>query len=148
MVEISMGLLFAAMLVIASRSWQLESWAYTLSLLFLPMFYMGFGLFADGDGIVLKEFLFGIPYFAIAILGLLYQFKWSAYAVAIMWLLHAVYDVVHNEFFINTGVFNWYPYFCAAVDFAIGGYILWSARQWPSASISLAAKSANGTGSR
>jgi hypothetical protein len=138
MIEIATGLLFAALLVYASRYWQLESWSYTLSLIFLPLIYMVFGLFSEGDDIVLMEFCFGIPYFIIATIGMLREFKGSAYVVAGLWFLHAMYDLIHNQLFINTGIFDWYPYFCAAVDFAISAYILWASRLWPSANIRLA----------
>lgn len=142
MIEISMGLLFAFLLIYSARRWQLESWSYTLSLIFLPLIYMLFGTMSEGENTVLMEFIFGVPYFGIAILLLLGNFKGSAYLLATLWVLHAVYDLSHNQIFINTAVFSWYPAFCAAVDFVIGGYIFCCARMWPSANVSLARRSA------
>lgn len=138
MIEILMGLLFAVFLIYTSRHWHLESWTYTLSLIFLPLIYMMFGLISEGENIVFMEFIFGLPYFVVALIGLLGNFKRSAYLVAALWFFHAVYDLSHGAIFINTGVFSWYPYFCAAVDFAVSAYILWFCRTWPSANIRLA----------
>ncbi|MFK7733734.1 MAG: hypothetical protein AB8B48_19090 [Pseudomonadales bacterium] len=137
MIEISLGVLFALLLIWASKTWKLESWSYTVSLVFLPLIYMAFGLLSEGENIVLYEFYFGIPFFLFAVLGLIFEFKWSAYLIGVLWLSHAAYDLFHAQLFVNTGVFYWYPHFCAAVDFAISAYIFWCARQWPSAKIRL-----------
>jgi hypothetical protein len=134
-IEILVGLVFAILMIVASRLWDIESWSYSLSLVFLPLIYMVFGIFADGENIVLMEFYFGLPYFAIAILLLVRNFRGSVYLVAAMWSLHAFYDVFHNQLFVNTGVFSWYPYFCAAVDFSIGAYLFLFAHRWPSANM-------------
>ena len=120
------------------RYWKFESWSYALSLLFLPSIYMIFGVFSKGDNIILWEFYFGIPYFVLGVLLIYCSFRWSAHLVAFLWFSHAFYDFFHNSIFVNTGVFTWYPYFCAAIDFVICVYILWIAQDLPDANINLA----------
>jgi hypothetical protein len=49
--------------------------------------------------------------------------------VGTLWILHALYDLVHQRFFINPAVPDWYPVFCASVDVTIGIYVIWLARR-------------------
>lgn len=135
MIETIAGIAFALLLICASRQGAFESWLYTLSLPLLPAIYMVFGLFSEGENVVLREFYAGVPYIALGLLVALRPFRWSAYAVAFLWFVHAFYDLYHDLFFINSGVFAWYPLFCAAVDVVIAAYIVWQARHWPDANI-------------
>jgi len=130
MVEIMAGLIVAGMVIYGSRVWSIESWSYSLSLITLPLFYMLFGLFSETENTILMEFYYGIPYFAVAIFMLFRNFRWSVYVVASLWILHAFYDLFHDSLFINTGVFSWYPHFCAAVDFCIGVYLFGFSRSF------------------
>jgi len=140
MIELVAGILIVLPTVLLMRRQKYESWFYSLSLVSLPAIYMAFGIFSEGENVILKELLYGLPFFAIGIISLLYSFKFSAYIVAAFWLFHGAYDLYHNHLFINTGVWSWYPVFCAAVDITVATYLFFSATKWPQSNIKLSAK--------
>lgn len=124
MIAVTLGILLGLMTIGISRQLHWENWAYSACLILLPLIYMFFGLFADGEAVILTEFLFGIPYFVAGILCIKYGFKRSGYVVAVLWLLHGLYDMNHAILFTNSGVPSWYPVFCAGVDIVVGLYLL------------------------
>lgn len=69
----------------------------------LPIIYMAFGVCSEGDYVILKEFLYGLPWIIAGILVLAYDFKYSTYVVGILWVVHGGYDLYHNYLFINSG---------------------------------------------
>lgn len=124
MIGIALGIAFTLPTILLFRRSDIENWAWPFFLGLLPVFYMLFGMLALDGRAILLEFLVGIPYF---ILGLLLWKKVSRSAVAILgmaWLSHGFYDYFHDLLFINSGVFAWYPVFCAVVDIIVGLYLL------------------------
>ncbi len=85
---------------------------------------MAFGLIVLDFGAVLLEFLYGLPYIITGLVLLKVRFGFAHLLTALAWLSHGLYDYYHDLFFVNPGVFGWYPAFCALVDIAIGGYLL------------------------
>ena len=124
MIEFLIGVSLALSTIFVSRSMNVRNWLYTAFLLSLPAIYMAFGLFSGTSGVILNEFIYGIPYFIIAIICLKFNFKYATYIVSLLWLAHGAYDLWHSQLFINSGVPSWYPLFCLAVDIVIGGYLL------------------------
>jgi len=49
--------------------------------------------------------------------------------LALAWTSHGLYDYYHDFFFVNPGVFSWYPAFCAVVDILVGAYLFLSYRR-------------------
>ena len=76
------------------------------------------------------------------ILALSYSFKYSGYIIATLWAAHGGYDLYHNYLFINSGVWSWYPIFCAAVDIPLGLYLFYAASKWPHSNMRMAIKNA------
>jgi len=140
MIELLAGILIVFPLVLLGRKNKYESWIYSLSLIILPVIYMVFGIFAEGEGVILKEFFYGLPFIAIGLISYIYGFKFSAYIVALFWFFHGGYDLYHNHLFINTGVWSWYPVFCAAIDATLAIYLFSSATKWPQTNIKLSVK--------
>ncbi len=138
MFELVAGVLIVVPMVLLTRRQHYQSWFYSLSLVSLPLIYMGFGVFAHGEEVVMKELLYGLPFILTGLLALFFSFKHSAYLVAILWFGHGGYDLYHDYLFINNGVWSWYPLFCAAIDVTLAGYIFYSAKQWPQSNIRLA----------
>ncbi len=123
-----------AMIVAAiwfARSQNLESWFYSASLISLPIFYMFFGLLSGEMKYVGLEFVYGIPYFIAGGVMMLWRFRLSCYLLAAFWIAHAGYDFYHDSFFVNPGVWSWYPLFCAVIDFVLGAYLIYLATQLP-----------------
>ena len=138
MLGVGLGLLVVLPILALSRSKNYDPWLYSVSLLGLPLIYMAFGAFARGESVVTKELAYGLPFIAIGIVGLRVHFKFSAYVIAAFWLAHGGYDLFHDSFFINTGVWAFYPAFCAIFDLSVGLYLLWAASTWPRSEIKLA----------
>ena len=72
--------------------------------------------------------LVGLPYLiggiALALLGRQHPVAATA-VVAVLWLLHGGYDLIHPQLFVNRGVPGWYPLYCGSVDVVIGLYLGW-----------------------
>ena len=108
--------------LIRSKAW--DSLAWPAFLITLPVYYMLFGVLAmDGDAIF-KELLYGLPYIAIGLALWRMKSRWMIAVLAAAWLSHGLYDFYYDLFFVNPGVFSWYPAFCALVDIAVGVYLL------------------------
>lgn len=101
-----------------------DDWAWPFFLATLPLYYMLFGVLAmDGKAIGL-ELLFGLPYILVGWLLWKASFRLAWLLISLAWISHGFYDYYHDVLFINPGVFNWYPAFCALVDIVVGVYLL------------------------
>ncbi len=120
----ALGVAFIVPAIYFIRVKNIGAWAWPVFLATLPVYYMLFGLLALDGAAITKEFLFGLPYFAIALVAWRFRFAWLRVVIAIAWLSHGFYDYYHDFLFVNPGVFSWYPAFCALVDIAVGGYLL------------------------
>lgn len=126
-IGIVIGVVFVVPTIYIIRKRGLGDWAWPFFLASLPVWYMLFGVLAlDGAAIAL-EALAGLPYFITAFLTWRIRSRVMHVVLGIAWLSHGFYDYYHDVFFINPGVFAWYPAFCAVVDIAIGGYLLYRA---------------------
>ena len=108
---------------------------YSLGLLTLPGIYTFFALHAGEQAVGVKEMIYGIPFVAAGLVFVFVSVRQSAVVVGGFWLLHGLYDLVHSQLFINTGVPGWYPIFCFVVDAVIGSYLLWLSRRIPDANL-------------
>lgn len=113
--------------LIKNKSW--DSAAWPLFLVTLPVYYMLFGVLAMDASVVWKEFLYGLPYIATGLVVWRMRSAWSLVVIGLAWLSHGLYDFYHDLFFVNPGVFSWYPAFCALVDIAVAGYLFISYRR-------------------
>ena len=129
MMGVVIGLVFIVPTIYLIRNKRWDSIAWPMFLITLPVWYMLFGVLALDAGVILKELLYGIPYFATGLLVWRMRTPAALLVVAVAWLSHGLYDFYHDVFFVNPGVFSWYPAFCALVDIAVAGYLLASYRQ-------------------
>jgi hypothetical protein len=121
--------LIAPVMVLAHR-YSVERQTYCAFLILLPLIYAGFGLFAAQSGVVQQELLWGIPFFFLGTLALVLGTRLPLYITAVAWIAHGGYDLLHDQFFINSGVWWWYPVACAVIDIAVGAYLLVVIRRW------------------
>jgi len=124
-IEGMVGLLVGVLAIVLAKRFQVERWMYSASLVALPGIYCLFALYAGEQATGFKELMVGIPFLIGGILFALVNVRKSACIVGGLWLLHGVYDLTHELFFTNPGAPDWYPIFCASVDFVIGSYVLW-----------------------
>lgn len=120
-----LGVALGAASIYLVRRLNAEPWMYAYALLVLPIIYVLFAL-SDGYGEVAgKELLAGLPWIIAGIVLLWFKVPYAAVIVGAFWLLHGIYDVVHDDLFLNPGVPDWYPIACLGTDLVIGGYLLW-----------------------
>jgi len=106
-----------------------RSWSYPLLLSLFPIFYIIFALSINDKSIMKNELLAGLLFFAIAAIYIRYREPWTETLLAMGFILHAVYDVMHDLLFTNMGVPLWWPEFCGTVDLFIGLYLLFIMKQ-------------------
>lgn len=123
-IGIIIGLIFIIPTIYIIRQRGLDAWAWPLFLVTLPIWYMLFGLLAMDGTAILNELLYGLPYIATGLLVWKMKSAPVLILVAVAWISHGFYDHYHDVFFVNPGVFSWYPAFCALVDISVGGYLL------------------------
>jgi hypothetical protein len=137
------GLLFAGATIYVAGEKNIENWLYVAFLPCLPVFYMAFGALDGSIDTILMELLFGLPFIAVGLLILSVKFRYSAYLAGTFWLAHAGWDFFHDLFFVNAGVWLWYPVFCAAIDFVVGAYLIYLGTKLPHARMDLAIQSSS-----
>ena len=114
--------IFPTIYLIKTKRWDTIAWP--MFLVTLPMYYMLFGLLARDGSVVMQELLYGLPYIVTGLIVWRMRSKAAMVVIALAWISHGLYDFYHDLFFVNPGVFSWYPAFCAFVDVVVGGYIL------------------------
>lgn len=102
-----------------------EPWMFAYALLVLPFVYIVFAVLNDAPNAAGKEFVAGLPFIVAGVALLWFKVPYATVIVGAFWILHAFYDIVHDEIFINSGVPGWYPIACVGTDAVIGGYLLW-----------------------
>ncbi|QZP31516.1 DUF6010 family protein [Pseudomonas sp. DR48] len=125
MIEGITGLLVGVASIFLAKQLSGERWMYAACLVTLPAIYCLFALYAGDRATGLKELMVGIPFLLGGLLFAFASLPTSGYVVGGLWLLHGMYDMTHELFFTNPGAPDWYPVFCASVDFVIGFYVLW-----------------------
>jgi hypothetical protein len=134
-IEALIGAAVGVLTIVLARFIHGERWLYSLGLLTLPSIYAFFALQAGQQAVGVKEMIYGVPYVVAGLVFAFVSIRQSAVVVAIFWLLHGLYDLVHSQLITNTGVPGWYPIFCFVVDAVIGAYLLWLSRRVPNANL-------------
>ncbi|HEX5042753.1 MAG TPA: hypothetical protein VFV75_07590 [Candidatus Polarisedimenticolaceae bacterium] len=135
MTEVLIGAAVGVLAILLARVIRGERWFYALGLLVLPGLYAFFALRAGEQAVGIKEMIYGTPYVIAGLVFALVSIRRSAVVVGVLWLLHGLYDLAHDQFMVNVGVPGWYPLWCCAVDVVIGSYLLWLSRWVPDANL-------------
>ncbi len=93
---------------------------FTLFLAYTACVYLGAALSDSRVRWISIEFLLSTVFYVFAVLGLIYSPVW----VAIGFILHGVWDMLHHPRLIKTKVVRWFPPLCAVFDWIVGIYIL------------------------
>ena len=129
MIEALIGVAVGILTIVLARSIRGQHWLYSIGLLTLPSLYASFALHAGEPAVGVKEMLYGVPFIVAGLVFAFVSVRQSAVLVGAFWILHALYDLTHNQFLTNAGVPDWYPVFCFSVDVVVGGYLLWLSRR-------------------
>jgi hypothetical protein len=138
MIEALIGVSVGVLTIGVARLIRGERWLYALGLLTLPSLYANFALQAGEPAVGVREMIYGIPFIAAGLVFAFVSVRQSAVVVGAFWILHALWDLTHSQFFTNAGVPGWYPVWCFSVDIVVGAYLLWLSRRIPDANLRLA----------
>jgi hypothetical protein len=138
MIEALVGAAVGVLTIVLARVIRGERWLYSLGLLTLPSLYANFALQAGEPAVGVKEMIYGIPFVVAGLVFAFVSVRQSAVVVGAFWILHALWDLTHSQFFTNAGVPGWYPVFCFSVDVVVGAYLLWLSRRITHANLRLA----------
>ena len=72
-----------------------------------------------------------MPIFAVAGVAAIKNLRFTLLLLAIGYVAHGVYDIVHEHLFINPGMPVWCPAFCGTIDILIAAYLAFQLRQSP-----------------
>ena len=135
MIEALIGIAVGILTIVVARSIRGQAWLYSIGLLTLPSLYAMFALLAGEQAVGVKEMIYGIPFIVAGLAFAFMSVRQSAVVFGAFWILHALYDLAHSQFFTNVGVPVWYPVFCFSVDVVVGVYLLWLSRRIPEANL-------------
>lgn len=132
MIEAFVGAAVGVLTIVLARVVPLgQRWVFATGLLTLPSLYAMWAWLGGQQALVSKELLYGVPFYVAGLVFAFAGMRHSAFVVGASWILHAVWDLVHDRFFANPGVPGWYPVFCFTVDIVVGLYLLWLWRRIP-----------------
>ena len=129
------GVAVGVLTIVFARLVRGQHWVYAIGLLTLPSLYASFALHAGEQAVGAKEMIYGAPFLVVGLVFALRSVRQSAVVVGAFWILHGLYDLVHDQFIMNAGVPGWYPAFCFSVDVVVGAYVLWLSRRIPSGNL-------------
>lgn len=123
------GIVIAIYVVVRFRKTRLEkkSWVYPIFLATFPIYYWVFAVYASDYDALIKEFAVGFGFLAVAYVAYKLNSAMGVLLLAIGYISHAVYDVIHHSLFYNGGTPLWWPEFCGAVDVLMGLYLIYLA---------------------
>lgn len=118
------GVVLGVASILLARTVRGEHWLYSATLMLLPLAYTAFAAAAGDLHTATLELSVGAPFILGGAACLAFRIPRSAVLVGVLWITHAIFDVVHDYFFLNPGAPGWYPVFCAAIDVVIGVYVV------------------------
>jgi len=120
------GVLVSVLIIIRFKKTRLEKNKFTYSLLLFsfPLYYLIFALYNFDFETASLELLGGGLFFFVALISLKLNVLYKFSLLSIGYVLHGVYDITHNWFFINKGAPIWWPEFCGAIDIVLGLYLV------------------------
>jgi hypothetical protein len=113
--------------IIVATRWsgnEVKASGYPFILTTFPLVGVGFALYVNDSTAVIKEFIYGIPFFAIAILAALFLKNRIVQVLLILgYAGHAAYDAVNHSLLINPGIPDYWPVFCGLIDILLAAYL-------------------------
>jgi len=99
---------------------------YPTILIVVASYYALFAILGGSTRALIIETLVGAIFLVIAVLG----FKGSLWLVVFGLIGHGVMDIFfHHHLVLNPGMPPWWPWFCMAIDVALGAILAWMLKQ-------------------
>jgi hypothetical protein len=126
MIAIFFGILVSILIIVRFKKTRLENnkFAYSLLLFSFPLYYLIFAFYDSDTEAVALELLGGGLFFIVALFSFKLNVFYKFCLLSVGYVLHGVYDITHNLFFINNGTPTWWLEFCGAIDIVIGLYLI------------------------
>jgi hypothetical protein len=120
------GIVVSIIVIVRFKKARLESnkFAYSFLLITFPFYYFAFAVYGNDYAVIPLELLGGLLFFSIALLSLIFNDFYKFNLLALGYILHGIYDVTHNMFFVNAGTPVWWPEFCGVIDIILGLYLV------------------------
>ena len=104
-----------------------KHWVYPALLATFPVYYWLFAISASDYAALEKEAVIGFLFVALALIAYKIESFAGLLLLGMGYVCHAIYDVGHNQAFVNQGTPLWWPEFCGAVDLLVSLYIFYYA---------------------
>lgn len=123
--EYIIGIALGVMIAVLGRAMRFDEDKsfYPVILIVIAFYYVLFSVLSGETNTIIIELLIAIAFTIAALIGS----KLSVYIIAVGLILHGAYDAFHDFILINEGVPSWWQGFCAAVDIALGVFVIYFA---------------------
>lgn len=121
------GVLLACFLIFGFKKWGYENTnkAYPVLLATFPVYYWAFALNSRDFEALFNEVVVGIVFIATALLAYKLTRVRRLVLLALGFIGHGVYDVIHRNIYNESVAPLWWPEFCGSIDLLLGVYVLW-----------------------
>ncbi|MFT5759565.1 MAG: uncharacterized membrane protein HdeD (DUF308 family) [Alteromonadaceae bacterium] len=123
---IIIGIAISVFVILRFKKNKLEGskFGYSFLLITFPFYYFFFAVYGNNYEVIALEFLGGLAFFVMAFLSIKQSAFYKFNLLGFGFILHGIYDITHDVFFINAGTPLWWPEFCGVIDLIIGLYLL------------------------
>ncbi|MCG7489082.1 hypothetical protein MHN79_06245 [Vibrio sp. Of14-4] len=103
--------------------------AYPVLLATFPVYYWFFSIYSNDYNALFYEVIVGILFIVSA--GLAYKMSRmkSLALLALAFICHGIYDIIHTTIYSHSVAPSWWPEFCGVIDVFLGLYML-SLMKW------------------
>ena len=93
-----------------------------------PAYYWVFAIYQNDYQALFHEMLIGLLFIGVAVLAYFLSSVKSLVFLAVGFIGHGIYDVLHHVIWPVSVAPIWWPEFCGIIDIMLGAYVLWLAK--------------------
>jgi hypothetical protein len=94
---------------------------YPTVMIVIALLYSLYAVIGESTHALVLELLVGTGFILAAVVG----FRSTLWVVVAALAAHGIYDFTHGALFLNPGVPDFWPQFCAAYDVVAASYLAW-----------------------
>jgi hypothetical protein len=121
------GILIACFIIVKFKKagYEKHNLAYPLLLSTFPVYYWFFSVYSSDYGALFNEIIVGMIFIVLALIALKLSKNKGLLILAIGFISHGLYDVVHANIYNHSVAPLWWPEFCGSIDILLGVYMLY-----------------------